>query len=91
MESFKTLDAVAVPLDQANMDTDQIIPHASRPDRGQSRSMALSATCATTGTGGRRPEFVLNRPDYARRTHRGREPQLRLRLVARERRGGHGG
>ena len=86
MDAFTTLNAVAVPLDQANIDTDQIIP-----------ARFLGNACAT-GPGRRllpRPAARPQRPAargrdpqqsrlQGRQDHR-RQLQLRLRLLARER------
>jgi 3-isopropylmalate/(R)-2-methylmalate dehydratase small subunit len=50
MDAFTTLTAVAVPLDQANVDTDQIIP---------ARYLGLPREQQV------RPDFVLNQPAFA--------------------------
>jgi 3-isopropylmalate/(R)-2-methylmalate dehydratase small subunit len=74
-----------VPLDQANVDTDQIIPArflAVRAAAGPRRDVPRLALRRADGSR-QRPDFVLNQPQYAGcADHRGR-PQLRLRLVAR--------
>ena len=68
MEPFSTLDAVVVPLDRANVDTDAIIP--SREMKSVSkRGLAdgLFAGWRYLVIGGREPDpaFVLNQPAYA--------------------------
>lgn len=63
-EPFTTISAVAVPLDQPNIDTDQIIPArylgAERSDQveGMFRDLRF------TPDGRPRADFVLNRPEY---------------------------
>ena len=53
MDAFTTLKAVAVPLDQANIDTDQIIPARFLGKPRPARSTASSTTSGSTPTAGR--------------------------------------
>lgn len=65
MKKFETLTAVAAPIDQPNVDTDQIIPARflwrARSD-GYGELLFNDVRTAEDGT--KRPEFVLNRPVY---------------------------
>ena len=65
MEPFTTLTAIAVPIDLANVDTDQIIParFLGRPRSQQRGAMFHDLRHDPDGT--LRPGFVLNRPEYA--------------------------
>jgi len=65
MEAFTTLTAPAVPLDQANVDTDQIIParYLGLPREQQVPAMFHDLRFDTEGAP--RPDFVLNQPAYA--------------------------
>ena len=63
MEKFEKLTGLAMPLDRANVDTDQIIP--ARFLKGTTRAglgRALFADRRFTAEGAPRPEFPLNRP-----------------------------
>ena len=67
MEPFKTLTAVAAPLDLANVDTDKIIParmlrKLRAPPRGY--EPYLFHDMRFDAEGRERPEFVLNQPPY---------------------------
>lgn len=66
MQPLTTLDAVAVPLPAADIDTDQIVParfmHARRLDYGR---YFFHDQRFDPQSGEMRPDFVLNRPDYA--------------------------
>ena len=64
MEPFTTLIAIAVPIDLANVDTDQIIParFLGRP-RGQQVG-AMFHDLRHDAHGAPRAEFVLNRAEY---------------------------
>jgi len=65
MEPFTSLTAVAIPIDQPNLDTDQIIPARFL---GKPRDMQVSALFHDLryDTERRpRPDFVLNQPAYA--------------------------
>jgi len=65
MEPFTTLTAAAVPIDQANVDTDQIIParFLGRPREQQVGAMFHDLRYDSAGAP--RPDFVLNQPAYA--------------------------
>lgn len=65
MEPFVTLDAIAIPIDRANVDTDQIIPARYL---GRSRSVQaahLFQNLRYDSEGRARPEFVLNQTAFA--------------------------
>ena len=66
MDAFTTLTAVAVPLDQANVDTDQIIParYLGLPRDKQVHAMFHDLRFDTEGKP--RLDFVLNQPGYAK-------------------------
>ncbi len=65
MEPFTTLTAVAVPIDLANVDTDQIIParYLGRTRTEQVEGMFHDLRVDPEGRP--RPGFPLNRPEYA--------------------------
>ena len=65
MEAFTQLDAVAVPLDRANVDTDQIVPalYLQKP-RSDNFGDYLFRDVRHDANGVRRPGFVLNDPAY---------------------------
>ena len=65
MEPFTTLTAVAVPIDLANVDTDQIIParYLGRTRAEQVEGMFHDLRLDAQGQP--RPGFPLNRPEYA--------------------------
>ena len=66
MRSFKNLEAVAAPLDRANVDTDQIVPalYLQKP-RSDDFGNYLFRDIRNDAQGRRRPDFVLNDPAYA--------------------------
>ena len=66
MEAFTRLNAVAVPLDRANVDTDQIVPalYLQKP-RSDNFGDYLFHDVRRDADGARRPEFVLNETAYA--------------------------
>jgi len=66
MEPFRKLDAVAVPMSQPNVDTDQIIPARFlwRP-RDAGYGQLLFNDIRANEDGSPKPDFVLNRPEYA--------------------------
>lgn len=69
MEPFTSLTAVALPLLRANVDTDTIIPSREIKTVGKSGlASGLFAGWRYREANGRvpNPEFVLNRPEYAR-------------------------
>jgi 3-isopropylmalate/(R)-2-methylmalate dehydratase small subunit len=65
MTPFTTLDAVALPIDRPNFDTDQIIParFLSR-DRQLGLAECLFRDVRFAADGSERPEFVLNQEPY---------------------------
>jgi 3-isopropylmalate/(R)-2-methylmalate dehydratase small subunit len=65
MIAFKTLDAIAVPIAQPNLDTDQIIParFLSRP-RTNGLGDCLFRDLRFTKDGAEIPDFILNQPPY---------------------------
>ncbi len=67
MQPFKTLDAIACPLPQANIDTDQLIAarFMSRP-RSSGYGDYLLYAQRFDEDGNRRPDCHLNQPRYAR-------------------------
>lgn len=65
MEPFTTLNAVAVPIDQANVDTDQIIPARYLGQPRDQQVGAMFHDLRYDPAGNPRPEFVLNQPAYA--------------------------
>jgi 3-isopropylmalate/(R)-2-methylmalate dehydratase small subunit len=65
MEPFKRLDAVAVPLTMANIDTDQIIPaRFIWRKRRDGWGHLLFHDLRFNDDGSPKPEFVLNQPAY---------------------------
>lgn len=62
---FNSVTAVAVPLNQANVDTDQIIPgrYLSLPRQTMVPHLFRDQRYNDNGTP--KPDFVLNRPEYA--------------------------
>jgi 3-isopropylmalate/(R)-2-methylmalate dehydratase small subunit len=65
MQPFTTLDAVAVPLDDANIDTDQIVParFLKRP-RGPDYARFLFHDLRFDAEGNEKPDFPLNRAPW---------------------------
>jgi 3-isopropylmalate/(R)-2-methylmalate dehydratase small subunit len=65
MEAFSPLNAVAVPLAQPNVDTDQLVParflHCDPSEVGP----VLFNDLRLTPEGEPRPDFILNKPVYA--------------------------
>ena len=66
MKPFTQLEAVAAPLDQANVDTDQIVPalYLQKP-RADDFGHYLFHDVRRDAQGARRADFVLNDPVYA--------------------------
>ena len=65
MEPFKTLDAIAAPIDTPNVDTDQIVPARFLwRKRGDGWSGQLFHDLRFDDNETPRPDFVLNRPAY---------------------------
>lgn len=66
MRKFETLEAVAAPLDMANADTDQIIPARFLwRSRADGYGHLLFNDLRTDAEGNPKPDFVLNRAEYA--------------------------
>ena len=65
MQPFKTLTAIAAPLDRTNVDTDQIIPKQflKRIERAGYGEFLFN-DWRYDEAGAERPEFVLNRPEF---------------------------
>jgi 3-isopropylmalate/(R)-2-methylmalate dehydratase small subunit len=64
MEAFTTLNAVAMPVDQPNVDTDQIIPARFLGRPRDTQVGALFHDLRFDPKGSPRPDFVMNRPGY---------------------------
>ncbi len=64
MEAFTTLNAVAMPVDQPNVDTDQIIPARFLGRPRDTQVGALFHDLRFDQKGSPRPDFVMNRPGY---------------------------
>ncbi len=64
-EPFTTLTAVAVPINQANVDTDQIIPARFLSLNRNDMRPHLFRDVRYNDNGTPRPEFVMNKPEYA--------------------------
>ena len=64
MEPFTTFTAVAVPIDQPNIDTDQIIPARFLGKPRTDRVAAAFHDMRRTPDGALRPELTLNQPAY---------------------------
>ena len=65
MQAFTTLTAAAVPIDQANVDTDQIIPARFLGHPREQQVGAMFHDLRYDSAGALRPDFVLNQPAYA--------------------------
>ena len=65
MEPFVALDAVALPIATANVDTDQVIPaRFLYRQRGEGWAQLLFHDLRFNDDGSPRPQFVLNHPAY---------------------------
>jgi 3-isopropylmalate/(R)-2-methylmalate dehydratase small subunit len=65
MEPFRRFEALALPLDRQNIDTDQIIPSRFlRKPRANNFGEFLFRDLRTRSDGSEQPDFVLNRPAY---------------------------
>ena len=65
MEPFRRLDAVALPLAAANVDTDQIVPaRFLRKPRSAGYAPFLFHDLRFDDSGKEKPDFILNRPPY---------------------------
>ena len=65
MQAFNTLTATAVPIDQANVDTDQIIPARFLGHPREQQVDAMFHDMRYDANQQRRADFVLNQPAYA--------------------------
>ena len=65
MQAFTTLTATAVPIDQANVDTDQIIPARFLGHPREQQVDAMFHDMRYDANQQRRDDFVLNQPAYA--------------------------
>lgn len=66
MDPFTTFKAPAVPFDQPNVDTDQIIPSRFlRKPRGDGYHPYLFHDAANRPDGTPAPDFILNRPEFS--------------------------
>ena len=65
MEPFTTLTAVAIPIDQPNLDTDQIIPARFLGSPRPTQKPALFHDLRYDPVGKPRPDFVMNQPGFA--------------------------
>ena len=65
MQAFNTLDAVVVPINRANVDTDMIIPKQHlKTIKRTGLGKALFDEMRFNADGSEKPEFVLNQPAY---------------------------
>lgn len=65
MQPFTTLDAVAAPIEPANVDTDQIIPaRFMKKPRDDGYDQYLFHDLRFDDDGDERPDFILNRPEF---------------------------
>ena len=64
MKPFTTLEAPAIPIDQPNLDTDQIIPARFLGLPRPTQAPALFNDLRYEADGTKRPEFVMNRKGY---------------------------
>ncbi|MBI4081112.1 MAG: 3-isopropylmalate dehydratase small subunit [Candidatus Lambdaproteobacteria bacterium] len=65
MQPFTTLKAVAVPLDEANLDTNQLSPtRFTRRARGPGYEIVLLHQWRFRPDGSENPDFIMNRPAY---------------------------
>ena len=65
MEKFTRLRAIAAPIDNANVDTDQIIPaRFLRKPRQEGAALFLFHDLRFDDDGSEKPAFVLNRPPF---------------------------
>lgn len=67
MQAFRVLEAVAAPMPAANIDTDQVVPgRFIQKPRANDFGEFLFLDVRRDASGARRPDFVLNRPEYAK-------------------------
>ena len=65
MQPFTTLKAAAIPFDQPNIDTDQIIPARFLGKPRDSQVPALFHDMRYAPDGKPKPDFVMNKPGFA--------------------------
>ncbi len=67
MEPFRTLAAIAVPLDEVNIDTNQLCPtRFNKVPRGEGYVRVLFHDRRFNPDGSEKPDFILNREPYRR-------------------------
>jgi 3-isopropylmalate/(R)-2-methylmalate dehydratase small subunit len=67
MEPFRVLEALAVPIDEVNVDTNQLCPtRFNKVPRGEGYERILFHDRRFDAQGNEHPEFVLNREPYRR-------------------------
>jgi 3-isopropylmalate/(R)-2-methylmalate dehydratase small subunit len=67
MEPFSTLTGIAVPLDEANLDTNQLCPtRFNKVPRGPRFAQILLHDRRFNADGSEKPDFILNREPYRR-------------------------
>jgi 3-isopropylmalate/(R)-2-methylmalate dehydratase small subunit len=67
MDKFTIWKAVAVPFEQANIDTNQICPtRFNKVEKGPKYAQVLFHDLRFNPDGAEKPEFILNRPPYRR-------------------------
>ena len=65
MEPFRRLEAIALPIDRQNIDTDQIVPaRFLKKPRENNFGEFLFHDLKKRADGSDNPDFVLNRPEY---------------------------
>ena len=65
MDKFTVFKAVAVPLDQANIDTNQLCPtRFNKLEKGPQYARVLFHDLRFDADGAEKPEFILNTPPY---------------------------
>ena len=89
MKPFELLDAVALPIEQANVDTDQVLParYLQKP-RANDFGQFLFRDLRFRKDGSEEPSFMAQPRALPGGARRRRRPQFRLRLLARARRVG---
>ena len=86
MDKFTKLTAAACPINQTNLNTDQILPaRYLKWTRAMGIGKVLFQDLRFDAEGKENPDFPINRPAWRERQDRRRRPQFRLRLVARGR------
>jgi 3-isopropylmalate/(R)-2-methylmalate dehydratase small subunit len=65
MESFTVLTSAAIPLDETNVDTDQLVPaRFSKRPIGPGHEKVLFHDRRFLGDGSANPDFIINKPGY---------------------------